>query len=199
LLPNLTPAGFAALGKKNMEEFAKVRSELLSAMQEAHRHWFDRMQSEAKLASEFANRATNCRSIPDAVAACQEWTGRRFEMMADDGKHLITDSRKAMERGARFLSDGLFAHGQTGVSAEAAEDRQASSAEAAEVHHVSSTEAAEDRHVSSAEAAEVHHVSSTEAAEDRHVSSAEAAEHRHVSSAEAAEHRQVSGIEEVRE
>jgi Phasin protein len=115
-LPPLTPSGLAALGKKSMEEFAKAQSDLWTTMQDAQRHWFDRMRSEAKLASEFAHKVTNCRSIPDAVAACQEWTGRRFEMMVDDSKHLLTDSQKVMERGARFLSDGLFANGHVGES-----------------------------------------------------------------------------------
>lgn len=120
LLPNLTLSGLAALGKKNVEEFAKAQSELLNTMQDAHRRWLDRVQSEATLASEFTRKVTTCRSIPDAVAACQEWTGRRLEMMADDSKHLLNDSRKVMERGARLLSDGLFANGRDAAEPEAA-------------------------------------------------------------------------------
>ncbi len=116
-LPDLTLPGLAALGKKNIEEFAKAQSEFLSTMQDAHRRWFERMESEATLASEFTRKVTNCRSIPDAVAACQEWTGRRLKMMADDGRHLLTDSQKVVERSARLLSDGLLANG--GPSAEA--------------------------------------------------------------------------------
>jgi hypothetical protein len=127
-LSNLSPSGLAALGRKNMEEFAKAQSDLLSTMQDAHRRWFDRMRSEAKLASEFANKVTNCRSIPDAVAVCQEWTGRRFEMMVDDSKHLLTDSQKVMESGARFLSDGLFhnEHGGVGMESEDTPNRPSS-------------------------------------------------------------------------
>jgi len=119
LLPNLTLSEFAALGKKSMEEFAKAQSDMLSAMQDAHRHWLDRMQSEAKLASEFTRSVASCRSIPEAVAVCQEWTGRRLEMMADDSKHLVTDSRRMMERSARFLSDGLFFERRSETSTEA--------------------------------------------------------------------------------
>lgn len=122
-LPNLTPSGLAVLGKKSMEEFAKAQSDLLSTVQDAHRRWFDRMQSEAKLASEFAHKVSNCRSIPDAVAACQEWTGRHFEMMADDSRHLLTDSQKVMERSAQFLSEGLFPNGHHGVSKESEDTR----------------------------------------------------------------------------
>lgn len=126
-LSNLTPSGLAALGKKSMEEFAKAQSDLLSTMQDAHRRWFDRMKSEAKLASEFAHKVTNCRSIPDAVSACQEWTGRHFEMMADDSRHLLTDSQKMMERSARFLSEGLFPNGHGGASIKSEDTRSRAS------------------------------------------------------------------------
>jgi hypothetical protein len=119
-VPDLTLPGLAALGTKNIEGFAKAQSELLSVMQDAHRRWFDRVQAEADLASEFTRKVTNCRSIPDAVAACQEWTSRRLELIADDSQHLLTDSRKVMERSARLLSEGLFAKGTGGLGTEEA-------------------------------------------------------------------------------
>ena len=105
-LPNLVPAEFAAMGKKRMEEFADAQTELLDKLQEANRQWIGRMQSEANLASEFASKLTAARSIPEAMTACQEWTSRRFEMMAEDGKHLLADTQKFMETGARLLSNG---------------------------------------------------------------------------------------------
>jgi hypothetical protein len=116
-LPHLTFSGFPMMGKKSMEEFAKAQAELFGTLQKTHRHWFDRIQTEAKLASEFADRATNARSIPDAVAACQEWTSRRFEMMATDGTRLLADSQKIMEA-ARFL----FTDGHDGASTEVTGD-----------------------------------------------------------------------------
>src|SRR5262249_32989794 len=115
---NPTLSGIATLGTRSMEEFAKAQSDLLSAMLDANRRWFDRMQSEAKLASDFTRSVTSCRSIPDAVAACQEWTGRRLELMADDSKHPLSGSQKGMERSARLLSDGLVVNGRDGSSTE---------------------------------------------------------------------------------
>jgi HSP90 family molecular chaperone len=107
-LPNLTPMAFAAMGEKRMEEFAKAQAVIFSTLQETHRRWLDRMQSEAKRASQFTERVTNARSIPDAVAACREWTSQRFEMMADESNRLLAESRKVVETSARFLSDGSF-------------------------------------------------------------------------------------------
>jgi hypothetical protein len=58
------------------------------------------------LASEFATKLTATRSIPEAMAVCQEWTGRRFAMLAEDGKHLLVDTQDFMAAGARLLSNG---------------------------------------------------------------------------------------------
>jgi hypothetical protein len=43
--------------------------------------------------------------------------------MVDDSKHLLTDSQKVMERGARFVSDGLLADGHRSACIES-EDKQ---------------------------------------------------------------------------
>ncbi len=84
-LPNLTPTEFAELGKKRIEEYVNTQKELVEKFQEMNRQWFDRAQAEANLASELASKLTATRSIPDAMAAYQEWANRRFEMMAEDG------------------------------------------------------------------------------------------------------------------
>ncbi len=105
-LPNLVPVEFAAMGKKRFEDFVNAQTELWDKLQETNRQWVERMQSDANMASEFASKLTAARSIPDAMTACQEWTSRRFEMMAEDGKHLFDDTQKFMQTGARLLSNG---------------------------------------------------------------------------------------------
>ena len=64
----------------------------------------NRIQSEAKLTSEFASHLIAARSIPDAMTACQQWATQKFEMMVDDGKRLFDDTQKFMQTGAAFLS-----------------------------------------------------------------------------------------------
>ncbi len=105
-LSNLIPAEFAAMGKKRFEDFFNAQTELVDKLQESNRQWLERMQSEANLASEFASKLTAARSIPEAMAACQEWTNRRFAMMAEDGKHLLADTQKFAETSARLLANG---------------------------------------------------------------------------------------------
>lgn len=97
---------FAALGKKRMEAFVNVQSELLDEIQEANRRWLDRFQSEANLTSEFASKLSGARTIPDAMAVSRDWATRYFQMLAEDGRHFADDTRKLMETGARMFANG---------------------------------------------------------------------------------------------
>ena len=98
---------FAALGKKRIEAFVNAQAELLDEIQETNRHWMDRFQSEANLASEYASKLSSVRSIPDAVAVSRDWATQYFQRLAEDGKHLADDTRKFMETGARMFSNGF--------------------------------------------------------------------------------------------
>ena len=115
-LPNLMPTEFAELGKKRIEEFVNTQKGLVEKLQEMNRQWFDRAQAEANLASELASKLTAARSIPDAMAAYQEWASRRFEMMAEDGKHLLADTQKLMEAATHLLPNASLIKGGGGSS-----------------------------------------------------------------------------------
>ena len=67
---------FASLGKKRIEAFVNAQTELLDELQEANRHWMDRFQSEANLASEYASKLSGARTIPDAMAVSRDWATR---------------------------------------------------------------------------------------------------------------------------
>jgi len=101
LLFNPIPGEFAAAGEKRIEGFVNAQTELYDRLQDTNRQWLDRVQTEANLASEFATKLTAARSIPDAMKACQDWTSRRIELMAEDVKHVLDDTQKFMQTGAR--------------------------------------------------------------------------------------------------
>ena len=105
----LNTGEFATLGKKRIGDFMRVQTEFLDEIQETNRHWFDRIQSEANLASEFASKLSATRSMPDAMAVSRDWATQYFSMLAEDGKYLADDTRKFMEKGARLFSGGLSA------------------------------------------------------------------------------------------
>jgi len=108
--PNLLSPEFATMGKKSIEEFLNVQTELFKNLQETNRHWLEIVQSEAALASKFATKLTTTRSIPDAMTTCQEWTTRQIEMMTKDSKLLVADTQRFMETGTRFLSSGWWSN-----------------------------------------------------------------------------------------
>jgi hypothetical protein len=110
------PSELAAMGQKRIEEFADWQAELLKTLQETNRRWLDRTQSEASLASTLASKMTAARSLPEVMAAYQDWTSRRFEMMAEDGKQLLADAQRFMETSARFMSNGWPAKGRGGTT-----------------------------------------------------------------------------------
>lgn len=110
-LPNLIPAEFAEMGKKRLDELVAMQTEQLEKLQEANRQWFDRMQSETTLTSEFAAKLTAARSIPEVATAYQEWASRHMEMAAEDAKRIFVDSQKLAETGARLLSNGWWPNG----------------------------------------------------------------------------------------
>ena len=102
---NMIPPELAAMGKKRLEEFVAMQTEQLEKLQEMNQSWFDRMQSEAALASEFTTKLT---------AVYQEWATRHMEMAAEDGKRFLADGQKLAETGARLLSNGWQANGHGG-------------------------------------------------------------------------------------
>ena len=86
-----------------MEVLVDVQRELFETLQETNRHWLERVQSEAALASKLATKLTATRSVSEAMTTCQEWTSRQVEMIAEDSKLLVADTQRFMETGARLL------------------------------------------------------------------------------------------------
>jgi len=94
------------MGKKRIEDFVNAQTEFLDTVQEANRVVVRSHTIRSELRFQLASKLTAARSIPDAMTACQEWSSRRFEMMAEDGKHLLSDTQKFMETGAHLLANG---------------------------------------------------------------------------------------------
>jgi hypothetical protein len=101
------PTEFFGTGTKFVEAAMDTQAKFFKTMQEVNQEWLDRAQAEASLAAEFMNKMTASRSAPDVTAACQEWAGRRMQMVAEDSQRLVSDSQKFMEAGAKIFGNGL--------------------------------------------------------------------------------------------
>jgi hypothetical protein len=104
----------AEMGKKRIENYVDAQRELLNQLQETNRKWFERMQSEAKVASDFANKVMGARSIPDAMTAYQEWANRQLEMTAEDAKRFFADGQKFIAASTRLVSNEVSGNGRSG-------------------------------------------------------------------------------------
>lgn len=107
----LMPTEFMSAAKDRIEEIAHVQNELVGKFNAVNRHWLERMQAEASLASEFASKFSAARSPSDAMTTCQEWTSRQFEMIAEDSKHFLDDTQDFIQTGAGLLTNGWRSKG----------------------------------------------------------------------------------------
>jgi hypothetical protein len=105
-VPNQPTAEFAVIGKKYMEEFAKVQTEIFDQVRAANQQWMERLQHQTKLASKVAAQLATAHSIPEAMSIYREWTSQQLQIMANDGKHLFEDAQKLIGVSARLLSNG---------------------------------------------------------------------------------------------
>jgi hypothetical protein len=107
----LTPSAFITMGRKQIHECVKAHAELVDSFEEVNRSWLDHLQSEAALSAEFASKMTAARSIPDVAALLLEWNKRHMEMAKVDAKHVLADTQKIMEVGARLLPGSWLLNG----------------------------------------------------------------------------------------
>jgi hypothetical protein len=108
----LIPSAFITMGRKQIHECVKAHSELVDRFQEVNRSWLDHLRSEADLSTEFASKITAARSIPDVAALLLEWNKRHMEMAKVDAKHVLADTQRMMEVGARLLPGGWLFNGK---------------------------------------------------------------------------------------
>ena len=75
-------------------------TELFDNFNKASRRWLGCVEAEAKLTSELAAKLTAARSLPDIMAACQEWGTRQLQVIGGETKHFLDDAQKLMQSGA---------------------------------------------------------------------------------------------------
>jgi len=85
-----TPAAIGDISHKNLEACIGMQKGMLDALGEFNHDWSERAAAEVQLVSNLANNLAAARSVPEAAAAYQEWMSRRMEMLAEDGRRLLS-------------------------------------------------------------------------------------------------------------
>ncbi len=81
-------------------------SEFFNALQEMRREWMARATAEVELSLKLSKKLTDAHSVPDTVAAYQEWLNDEMGARAEDARLLMSNGQKFMDSTSRFISSG---------------------------------------------------------------------------------------------
>ena len=88
-------------------------SEFFTTLEEMRRDWMARATAEVELSLKLSKKLTDAHSVPDAVAAYQEWLNDEMGARAEDARLLMSNGQKFMDTTSRFLSSSWTSVGMT--------------------------------------------------------------------------------------
>jgi hypothetical protein len=88
-------------------------SEFFNTLQEMRRYWMARATAEIELSLKLSKKLTDAHSVPDAIAAYQEWLNEEMGARAEDTRLLMSSGQKFTDATSRFLSSGWTNVGMT--------------------------------------------------------------------------------------
>jgi len=96
---------FMAEGRNRFEDFAGAQAEFWDRVQDSNRKWFDRLQDEASITADFANRLTSVKSLTETASLFQNWTVKHMEMATEDARRVLSDTQEIMAASARMWTN----------------------------------------------------------------------------------------------
>ena len=83
---------------------SQAGSYFFNTLQEMSRDWMTRTTAEVELGLKLSKKLTAAHSVPDAVAAYQEWLNEEMGARAEDARLLMSNGQKFMDASSRLLS-----------------------------------------------------------------------------------------------
>jgi len=105
-MPNMNLTDFAETGRKQLEAMLEMQKKFFDP-EEMSREWAARAKVEADLATEFAEKLSAAKSMPEVAGACQDWMNRRMQLFTEDSRRLFADGQKFMSATTQMLSGGF--------------------------------------------------------------------------------------------
>ncbi len=99
-------AQFAETGKKIGEAALQAQNELFKALEEMGQEVMSCATAEVEIGLKLSKKLTAAHSVPDALAAYQEWLSEELSARAENARRLMTNSQKLMDTSTRLLSNG---------------------------------------------------------------------------------------------
>jgi hypothetical protein len=82
----------------------RTGSDFFNALQEMNRDWVEHANAEVELGLKLSKKLTAVHSVPDAVAAYQEWLSDEMNARAEDARRLMSNGQKIIDASSRLLS-----------------------------------------------------------------------------------------------
>jgi hypothetical protein len=95
---------FGDISKRSIHAGLRVQTEMLDALQVISRDWMTCATSETELALNLPHRLAGARTLPEAIAAYQQWLNEWLTMCNEDGRRLVADGQKFMTSGVRCFT-----------------------------------------------------------------------------------------------
>jgi hypothetical protein len=83
---------------------SQAGSDFFNTLEEVRRDWMTRAAAEVELSLKLSKKLTDAHSVPDAVAAYQEWLNEEMGARAEDARLLMSSGQKFVDASSRFLS-----------------------------------------------------------------------------------------------
>ena len=89
-----------------------AHDEFLKTLEEMNREVMSRMAAEVERGVKLSTKLSAARSLPDAVAAYQEWMSEETNARSEDARRFMANSQKFMTTSTRLLSNGWSGAGK---------------------------------------------------------------------------------------
>ena len=89
----------------------QVQSDFVNTLQDLARDWMARATSEVELGLKLSKNLSAAHSVPDAIAAYQEWVSEEMAARSEDARRLMANGKKFMDTNTRLLSNGWMSTG----------------------------------------------------------------------------------------
>ena len=83
---------------------SQAGSDFFNTLEEVRRDWMKRATAEVELSLKLSKKLTDAHSVPDAVAAYQEWLNDEMGARAEEARLLMSSGQKFVDASSRFLS-----------------------------------------------------------------------------------------------
>jgi hypothetical protein len=106
-------AQFAEAGKRIGDATLQAQNEFFKTLEEMSRDILACTTTQFELSLKLSRKLSSAHTVPDAMAAYQEWLSEGIDARAEDARRFMTNGQKFMDTGTRLFSNGFSGVGSS--------------------------------------------------------------------------------------